>query len=110
MLTLANVGISRSFCMFLYNLSKWDCLSADICYINYIDNMHCVKSVRIWSFSGPYFPALGRDYGELLRISIQSEYGKIRTTKTPKAVKILSVFSGIYLSIYLFTLYLLLTK
>ena len=21
--------------------------------------MHCVKSVRIWSYSGPYFPALG---------------------------------------------------
>ena len=32
---------------------------------------HCVKSLRIWSFSGPYFPAFGlsTEYGEILRIS-----------------------------------------
>ena len=42
------------------------------------------KSVRIRSFSGQYFPALGlnRDrYGVYLRIL--SKYGKIRTKITP---------------------------
>ena len=24
--------------------------------------IHCVKSVRIWSFSGPYFPAFGNTF------------------------------------------------
>ena len=38
---------------------------------------HCVKSVRIWSYSGPYFPTVALNTercGVLLRI--QSEYGK----------------------------------
>ena len=45
---------------------------------------HCVKSARIWSFSGPYFPAFGlitERYGVSLRI--QSKYGKVRTRNTP---------------------------
>ena len=33
---------------------------------------HCVKNVRIQSYSGPHFPAFGR-----------SECGKMRTTITP---------------------------
>ena len=44
---------------------------------------HYVKSVRIWSFSGPYFPAFALNterYGVFLRI--QSKCGKIRTRKT----------------------------
>ena len=44
----------------------------------------CVKSVRIWSFSGPHFPAFGLNterYSVPLRI--QSKCGKIRTRKTP---------------------------
>ena len=43
---------------------------------------HCLKSVQIRSFSGPYFPAFGpntKRYGVSPRI--QSEYGKIRTRK-----------------------------
>ena len=47
---------------------------------------HCVKSVRIRSYSGPYFPAFGPNrerYGVSLRI--QSECGKIRTRITPNA-------------------------
>ena len=43
-----------------------------------------MKSVRIWSFSGPYFPIFGMNkerYGVSFRI--QSELGKIRTRKTP---------------------------
>ena len=46
---------------------------------------HSVKSVRIWSFSGPYFPTVWLNterYGASFRI--QSECGKIRTSKTPK--------------------------
>ena len=45
---------------------------------------HCMKSVRIRNFSGPYFPAFGLNtdrYGISFRI--QSECGKIRTRKTP---------------------------
>ena len=44
----------------------------------------CVKGIRIRSFSGPYFPAIGlntESYSVSLRI--QSEYGKMRTRKTP---------------------------
>ena len=25
----------------------------------WLQNIHCVKSVRIWSYSGPHFPAFG---------------------------------------------------
>ena len=45
---------------------------------------HCVKSVRIRSYFGPYFPAFGLNterYGVSLRI--QSECGKLRTRITP---------------------------
>ena len=45
---------------------------------------HCVKRVRIQSYSGPYFPTFGLNtgtYGVSLRI--QSECGKIRTIITP---------------------------
>ena len=45
---------------------------------------HCVKSVRIRSYSGPYFPASGLNterFGVSLRI--RSECGKIRTRRTP---------------------------
>ena len=45
---------------------------------------HCVKSVRIRSYSGPYFPAFGLNterYSASLRI--QSECGKIWTRITP---------------------------
>ena len=40
---------------------------------------HCVKSVRIWSFSGGYFPAFGLNTA----LRILSECGKIQTRKTP---------------------------
>ena len=33
-------------------------------------NVHCVKSVRIWSYSGPYFPAFGLNTDQN-----NSEYG-----------------------------------
>ena len=45
---------------------------------------YCVKSVRIRSFSGPYFPTFGL-YTERYETSfrIRSECGEIRTRKTP---------------------------
>ena len=53
---------------------KWRCSS-------------CMKSVRIRSYYGPYFPAFGlntKRYSVSLRI--QSEYGKIRTRITPNTL------------------------
>ena len=46
-------------------------------------NSYCVKSVRIWSYSGPFFPAF-RMSTERCRVSlhVQSEYGKIQTRIT----------------------------
>ena len=51
---------------------------------SYVHVHHCVKSVRIRSFSSQYFPAFGLNterYSVSLRI--QSECGKILTKKTP---------------------------
>ena len=46
--------------------------------------LHCVKSVRIRSFSGPYFPAFGLNTEKYsVYLPIQSECGKIQTKKTP---------------------------
>ena len=47
-------------------------------------NHNCVKSIRIWSFSGPFFPGFGLNtvrYSASLHI--QSECGKVRARKTP---------------------------
>ena len=45
---------------------------------------HYVKSVRIRSFSGPYFPALRRNTERYsISLCIQSECRKERTKKTP---------------------------
>ena len=46
-----------------------------------VELFHCVKSLQIWSFSGPYFPVFVLNtevYGR-----IQYEYRKIRTRKNP---------------------------
>ena len=51
-------------------------------------NFHCVKSVRIRSFSGPYFPAFGVNTER-----IQSEYAKKRTRKTPNTDNFQAVFT-----------------
>ena len=45
---------------------------------------HCVKSVRIWSLSGPYFPAFRLNTERYsVFLCIQSEVGKTRTRKYP---------------------------
>ena len=44
---------------------------------------HCVKSVHIRSFSGPYFPVFGlKTERHFVSLHIQSECGKMRTRKT----------------------------
>ena len=57
------------------NLTWYDMLI----FLYYGENKYCVKSVCIWSFSGPYFPT--SPYFSVSR-RIQSEFGKIQTRKT----------------------------
>ena len=54
---------------------------------------HCVKSVRVRSFSGPYFPTFELNterYSVPLRI--QSEFGKMRNRKIPNTETFHAVF------------------
>ena len=45
---------------------------------------HCVKSVRIWSYSGPYFIAFRLNMERYsVSLCIQCECGKIRTRVIP---------------------------
>ena len=57
---------------------------------------HCVKSVRIQSYSGPHFPVFGLNtekYSVSLRV--QSECGKMRTSITPNT----GTFYAVYVNI-----------
>ena len=55
----------------------------------------CVKSVRIWSFSGPYFPVFVLNMGWYwVSLCIQSEYVKMRTRKTPNMDTFQAVWDG----------------
>ena len=55
-------------------------------HLNDHRTIHCVKIVRIWSYSGPYFPAFGLNTERyFVSLSVQSECGKIRTRITPNA-------------------------
>ena len=58
-----------------------------------VTKFHCVKGVRIRSFSGPHFPAFGLNT-DICRVNIhiQSECGKIRTKKTPNMEPFCRVF------------------
>ena len=47
-------------------------------------HQHCVKSVHIRSFSGPYFPVFGLNTRRTtVSLRSQSECEKIRVSKTP---------------------------
>ena len=48
-----------------------------------LTKIHCVRSVRIWSFSGPYFPAFRLNTEIWIFLRTQAECRKIRTRKTP---------------------------
>ena len=55
-------------------------------------DMHCVKSVRIRSYSGPHFPAFRlKTERYFLSLRIQSECGKMRTIITPNTDTFYSV-------------------
>ena len=55
---------------------------------------HCVKSVRIRSFSGPNFPAYGQNTERyILSLRIQSERSKIQTRKTLNTDNFHAVYS-----------------
>ena len=58
----------------------------------YYINKHCVKSVRIRSFSGPYFPAFGLN-GEILRISPCS--AQMRESADQKKTPYLDTFHAV---------------
>ena len=81
---------------------------------NILQNIHCVKSVCILSYSGPYFPTFWLNterYSVSLRV--QSECGKIRTRIIPNMDTFYAVYSlsflltltGIALSIQLNSIY-----
>ena len=71
---------SRSFSFALWEIEIEQILLIQLIF----DISHCVKSVSIRSFSGPYFPPFrvnAEKYG--LSPHIQSKCGIIRTRKTP---------------------------
>ena len=62
-----------------------------------IGNYHHVKSVRIRSFSGSYFPAFGLNTGRYrVSLRIPSECGKIRTRKSPNTDTFHAVYGNYY--------------
>lgn len=66
-----------------------------ILYENNRPKSHCMKSVRIRSFSDPHFSAFGLNT-EIHRVnlSIQSKCGKMRTTKTLNVDTFLAVLDN----------------
>ena len=65
--------------------------SGDYFYERQIVCVHCLKSVRIRSFSVPFFPVFGLNTERYsLSFCIQSECGKIRTRKTPNTETLLA--------------------
>ena len=76
-------------------------ISVNLRAINFfVSNYNCVKSVRIRSFSGPYFPAFGLNTGRyVVSLRIQSKCRKIRTRKTPN----MDTFHAVYWQALLLT-------
>ena len=71
----------------------------------YYQPQHCVKSVRIWSYPGPYFSAFELNtevYG--ISLGIQSEHGKIQTRITPNTDTFYSVQTNDFMSYGKYTL------
>ena len=64
--------------------------------------IQCVKSVRIRSFSGPYFPASRLNTERYVEyLYIQSKFGELRTRKTPNADAFCALNNSLRLSLYL---------
>ena len=80
----------KFFFVFVFSVGE----SRRICVI--IRITHSIKKIRIWSFSGPYIPAFWLNteiYG--VNIRIQSDYGNIRTRKTPNTDTFHAVIIGV---------------
>ena len=61
----------------------WNCLRY-FCKLRKVQIIHCIKSVRIRNFSGPYFPAFGLNMARYyVSPHIQFKCGEIPTRKTP---------------------------
>ena len=74
-LIIVDIGNYEIIWLYINNVNQGNVINND--YLNdnsNTDNSHCVKSVRIRSFSGPYFPAFGRNTERYsLSLHIQSE-------------------------------------
>ena len=58
------------------------------------NKLHCVKSVRARSYSGPHFPTFGLNTERYVEyLSIQSKCGKMRTRITPPTVTFYTVLT-----------------
>ena len=59
-------------------------LTYPICSTELTDDNHCVKSVHIWSYSGPHFPVFGLNTErDGVSLHIQSECREMWTRLTP---------------------------
>ena len=86
--------------------TSWFCFNSCLFFVVHRDwiqfilvtaTFHCVKNVRIRSYSGPYFPAVGRNaerYG--VSLCIKSKCGKMQTRKTPNMDTFDAVFGSGY--------------
>ena len=62
--------------------------------IKYLQHYHCVKNVRIWSYSGPYLPVFGLNTERCsISFGIQFECRKIWTKITPNTDTFYTVYS-----------------
>ena len=97
LLLLKTRGGSVGFFNLPLKIFTWTCIEP---YFP-LESPHCVKSVRIRSYSGPHFPAFGLNtirYSVSLRI--QSKCGKMQTRVTPNthtfyAVPVINFFQVI---------------
>ena len=64
-----------------------------------MNRSHCVKSVRIRSYSGPHFPVFGVNTERYaVSFRIQSKCGKMRIRITPNAANFHATGSSYFLS------------
>ena len=80
---------SSEYCVIFKN-TNFEKHSANSCFWTFKDqllrndaSLHCVKSVRIRTYSGPHFPAFGLNTEIYLSFRIQSQCVKMRTRITP---------------------------
>ena len=70
----------------MQNRSFKDFRNCSAIYFCYAFSKHCVKSVRIWSYSDLHFPAFGMNTERYVFKVILAECGKRRTRITPHTI------------------------